>query len=139
MTMPFASEDCLTVNVFRPSNLRPGTKLPVVCPGECLSMISITQSCSYSGRRCRPMPLEPKSDLRYSYGGGYQSGTSSIYNGSLIVAQSVARVCLLRGTSTRSSLCNLTTGNTSDLRQLQLSSRPSRLSARSRRCVITSS
>lgn len=31
----------------------------------------------------------------YSYGGGFQDGESSIYNGSAIVAQSVARVSSL--------------------------------------------
>ncbi|KAF9011689.1 esterase 1 [Cyathus striatus] len=52
------SEDCLTINVFRPSNLPPNAKLPV---------------------------------LFWTYGGGFDAGASSIYNGTLIVAQSVAR------------------------------------------------
>ncbi|KAJ7292498.1 extracellular triacylglycerol lipase precursor [Mycena rebaudengoi] len=52
------SEDCLTINVFRPSGTPANAKLPV---------------------------------LFWTYGGGFQSGTASIYNGSGIVAQSVAR------------------------------------------------
>ncbi|PPQ65131.1 hypothetical protein CVT24_003221 [Panaeolus cyanescens] len=52
------SEDCLTINVFRPSGLPKNARLPV---------------------------------LFWTYGGGFQQGASSIYNGSAIVAQSVAR------------------------------------------------
>ncbi|KXN81465.1 Lipase 2 [Leucoagaricus sp. SymC.cos] len=57
-----ASEDCLTINVFRPSNLEPGAKLPVV-----------------------------RIETSNSYGGGFQGGASALYNGSLIVAQAAAR------------------------------------------------
>ncbi|KIM41288.1 hypothetical protein M413DRAFT_445322 [Hebeloma cylindrosporum] len=52
------SEDCLTINVFRPSGLKSNAKLPV---------------------------------LFWTYGGGFDAGMSSLYNGSTIVAQSVAR------------------------------------------------
>ncbi|PFH51193.1 hypothetical protein AMATHDRAFT_59728 [Amanita thiersii Skay4041] len=52
------SEDCLTINVFRPSGISSDAKLPV---------------------------------LFWTYGGGFQQGASAIYNGSAIVAQSVAR------------------------------------------------
>ncbi|KAJ3515853.1 hypothetical protein NLJ89_g1493 [Agrocybe chaxingu] len=52
------SEDCLTINVYRPRDTPANAKLPV---------------------------------LFWTYGGGFQSGQSSIYNGSAIVAQSVAR------------------------------------------------
>ncbi|KAF5350557.1 hypothetical protein D9756_008575 [Leucocoprinus leucothites] len=52
------SEDCLTINILRPSNVTPHAKLPV---------------------------------LFWVYGGGFQGGVSSIFNASLIVAQSVAR------------------------------------------------
>ncbi|GLB39569.1 putative type-B carboxylesterase lipase family protein [Lyophyllum shimeji] len=52
------SEDCLTINVFRPSGIITNASLPV---------------------------------LFWTYGGGFIGGASSIYNGSAIVAQSVAR------------------------------------------------
>ncbi|KAF9457905.1 esterase 1 [Collybia nuda] len=52
------SEDCLTINVFRPSGISSNASLPV---------------------------------LFWTYGGGFDAGVSSIYNGSAIVAQSVAR------------------------------------------------
>ncbi|KXN82865.1 Lipase 2 [Leucoagaricus sp. SymC.cos] len=52
------SEDCLTINILRPSSLPQNAKLPV---------------------------------LFWVYGGGFQEGVSSIFNGSAIVAQSVAR------------------------------------------------
>ncbi|KIL66089.1 hypothetical protein M378DRAFT_161330 [Amanita muscaria Koide BX008] len=51
----FMSEDCLTINIFRPSSIGPDSKLPVL------------------------------------YGGGFQTGASGIFNGSGIVAQSMAR------------------------------------------------
>ncbi|KAF5325202.1 hypothetical protein D9619_009955 [Psilocybe cf. subviscida] len=52
------SEDCLTINVYRPKGVPANAKLPV---------------------------------LFWTYGGGFQDGASLIYNGSAIVAQSVAR------------------------------------------------
>ncbi|KAG6809174.1 hypothetical protein H0H92_001307 [Tricholoma furcatifolium] len=52
------SEDCLTINVFRPSGISANAKLPV---------------------------------LFWTYGGGFIDGESSTYNGSAIVAHSVAR------------------------------------------------
>lgn len=52
------SEDCLTINVLRPSGLKPDAKVPV---------------------------------LFWTYGGGFQGGSSAQYNASAIVAQSVAR------------------------------------------------
>ncbi|KAJ7291519.1 extracellular triacylglycerol lipase precursor [Mycena rebaudengoi] len=52
------SEDCLTINVFRPSGTPANAKLPV---------------------------------LFWTYGGGFRGGTASTFNGSGIVAQSVAR------------------------------------------------
>jgi len=52
------SEDCLTINIFRPSGIAANASLPV---------------------------------LFWTYGGGFTAGSSSIYNGSAIVAQSVAR------------------------------------------------
>ncbi|KIJ46635.1 hypothetical protein M422DRAFT_778358 [Sphaerobolus stellatus SS14] len=55
---PLVSEDCLTINVFRPTGVKSNAKLPV---------------------------------LFWTYGGGFNQGASSIYNGSAIVAKSVAR------------------------------------------------
>ncbi|KIJ53053.1 hypothetical protein M422DRAFT_156034 [Sphaerobolus stellatus SS14] len=55
---PLVSEDCLTINVFRPTGVKSNAKLPV---------------------------------LFWTYGGGFEQGASSIYNGSAIVAESVAR------------------------------------------------
>ncbi|KAF8892982.1 esterase 1 [Infundibulicybe gibba] len=52
------SEDCLTINIFRPSGLHSSAKLPV---------------------------------MFWTYGGGFILGASNMYNGSAIVAQSVAR------------------------------------------------
>jgi acetylcholinesterase len=52
------SEDCLTINVYRPKGVLANANLPV---------------------------------LFWTYGGGFQDGASLIYNGSAIVAQSVAR------------------------------------------------
>ncbi|KAJ7510728.1 esterase 1, partial [Mycena galericulata] len=52
------SEDCMTINVLRPSGISADAKLPV---------------------------------MFWTYGGGFDSGVSSIYNGSGIVAQSVIR------------------------------------------------
>ncbi|EKM78265.1 hypothetical protein AGABI1DRAFT_75767 [Agaricus bisporus var. burnettii JB137-S8] len=52
------SEDCLTINILRPSGLPEDAKLPV---------------------------------FFWVYGGGFEAGVSSIYNGSAIVAQSAAR------------------------------------------------
>ncbi|KAF9261947.1 esterase 1 [Marasmius fiardii PR-910] len=52
------SEDCLTINIFRPSGISRGANLPV---------------------------------LFWTYGGGFEEGSSNIYNSSAIVAQSVAR------------------------------------------------
>ncbi|KAF8056297.1 extracellular triacylglycerol lipase precursor [Lyophyllum atratum] len=52
------SEDCLTINILRPSGISSESSLPV---------------------------------LFWTYGGGFVAGASSIYNGSAIVAQSVAR------------------------------------------------
>ncbi|KAF9261946.1 esterase 1 [Marasmius fiardii PR-910] len=52
------SEDCLTINVFRPSKISNDVKLPV---------------------------------LFWTYGGGFEAGMSSGFNGSAIVAQSVTR------------------------------------------------
>ncbi|KAF8696433.1 hypothetical protein AX14_001608 [Amanita brunnescens Koide BX004] len=52
------SEDCLTINVLRPSGLSPNTKLPV---------------------------------LFWTYGGGFDRGSSAAFNGSAIVAQSTTR------------------------------------------------
>ncbi|KAJ7239771.1 esterase 1 [Mycena haematopus] len=58
--MPLAdmSEDCLTINVFRPSGIPDDVKLPV---------------------------------LVWTYGGSLTMGAASLYNGSAIVAQSIAR------------------------------------------------
>lgn len=56
--VPLVSEDCLTINVFRPANLSESAGLPV---------------------------------LFWTYGGGFQEGASSIYNGSAIVAQAMER------------------------------------------------
>ncbi|KAJ7835984.1 extracellular triacylglycerol lipase precursor [Mycena leptocephala] len=55
------SEDCLTINVLRPAGISAHAKLPVYA------------------------------NLMLRYGGGFDMGSSSIYNGSVIVAQSVAR------------------------------------------------
>ncbi|KAJ7206506.1 triacylglycerol lipase, partial [Mycena pura] len=52
------SEDCLTINVLRPSGISCDAKLPV---------------------------------MFWTYGGGFDGGASSVYNGSAIVSQSVAR------------------------------------------------
>ncbi|KAJ3751248.1 esterase 1 [Lentinula detonsa] len=52
------SEDCLTINVFRPSGVTSNDSLPV---------------------------------MFWTYGGGFQEGTSATYNASAIVAQSVVR------------------------------------------------
>jgi len=52
------SEDCLTINVFRPSGTTSNASLPV---------------------------------MFWTYGGGFQAGTSAEFNASAIVAQSVAR------------------------------------------------
>ncbi|GAW02803.1 extracellular triacylglycerol lipase precursor [Lentinula edodes] len=52
------SEDCLTINVFRPSGVESSASLPV---------------------------------MFWTYGGGFQEGTSAEFNASAIVAQSVAR------------------------------------------------
>jgi len=57
-TLATLSEDCLTINVFRPTGTLPNASLPV---------------------------------LFWTYGGGFDAGAASIYNGTLIVAQSVAR------------------------------------------------
>ena len=74
------SEDCLTINVFRPSGLKSNAKLPVV-------------SCPFS----RPFSSSNKLSFQlfWTYGGGFDAGASSLYNGSGIVGQSVARVCCL--------------------------------------------
>ncbi|KAJ7199025.1 extracellular triacylglycerol lipase precursor [Mycena pura] len=53
-----SSEDCLTINVFRPSGIDEHSKLPV---------------------------------FAWIYGGAYVTGTANLYNGSEIVAQSIAR------------------------------------------------
>ncbi len=53
------SEDCLTVNIIRPSMLPENASLPV---------------------------------MTWIYGGGYVIGSSSLYDGSELVAQSVAIV-----------------------------------------------
>ncbi|KAJ4485323.1 esterase 1 [Lentinula aciculospora] len=52
------SEDCLTINVFRPSGVALNASLPV---------------------------------MFWTYGGGFQEGTSAMYNASAIVARSVVR------------------------------------------------
>ncbi|THV00778.1 esterase 1 [Dendrothele bispora CBS 962.96] len=52
------SEDCLTINVLRPSGTSAGANLPV---------------------------------MFWTYGGGFDLGVSAMYNGTAIVAQSVAR------------------------------------------------
>ncbi|KIK65979.1 hypothetical protein GYMLUDRAFT_158288 [Collybiopsis luxurians FD-317 M1] len=52
------SEDCLTINIFRPSGTTASSSLPV---------------------------------MFWTYGGGFQQGSGTMYNGSAIVAQSVAR------------------------------------------------
>ncbi|KAJ3802303.1 Alpha/Beta hydrolase protein, partial [Lentinula aff. detonsa] len=52
------SEDCLTINVFRPSGVTSNDSLPV---------------------------------MFWTYGGGFQEGTSATFNASAIVAQSVVR------------------------------------------------
>ncbi|KAJ7588057.1 extracellular triacylglycerol lipase precursor [Mycena floridula] len=52
------SEDCLTINILRPSGIHANASLPV---------------------------------LFWTYGGGYTTGSSSSFNGSAIVAQSVTR------------------------------------------------
>lgn len=50
--MPLLSEDCLTINVFRPSNLLPDAKLPVVRP----SMNKrISPSVTNRNRNARPI------------------------------------------------------------------------------------
>ncbi|KAK0460688.1 extracellular triacylglycerol lipase precursor [Desarmillaria tabescens] len=58
MSRDLISEDCLTINVFRPSGVTEESSLPV---------------------------------LFWAYGGGFQTGSSSAFNGSAIVAQSVLR------------------------------------------------
>ncbi|KAJ7870445.1 esterase 1 [Mycena leptocephala] len=62
------SEDCLTINVLRPSGISADAKLPV--------------SYYYNAVR---------SIIQIRYGGGFDAGYSRLYNGSGIVAQSVAR------------------------------------------------
>ncbi|KAF9045371.1 esterase 1 [Panaeolus papilionaceus] len=61
------SEDCLTINVFRPTGISKDAQLPV---------LFWTPSADFGPA---------------SYGGGFQDGEASIFNGSAIVAQSVAR------------------------------------------------
>lgn len=92
------SEDCLTINVFRPSGLKSNAKLPVV------SLIIVIRGhdlipqllCiqSYFGRKQTKWFNFTTSDGSFisRYGGGFQSGASLIYNASAIVAQSVIRV-----------------------------------------------
>ncbi|KAK0224108.1 esterase 1 [Armillaria fumosa] len=58
MSADLISEDCLTINIFRPSGVTEESRLPV---------------------------------LFWAHGGGFQTGSSSEFNGSAIVAQSVAR------------------------------------------------
>ncbi|KAK0460687.1 extracellular triacylglycerol lipase precursor [Desarmillaria tabescens] len=58
MSSDLISEDCLTINVFRPSGVTENSSLPV---------------------------------LFWTYGGGFESGSASLFNGSAIVAQSVVR------------------------------------------------
>ncbi|PPQ80788.1 hypothetical protein CVT26_015203 [Gymnopilus dilepis] len=61
------TEDCLTVNIFRPSGIDSNAKLPVV----------------------RVKVLLFNAD--FDYGGGFHDGEASIYNASAIVAQSIVR------------------------------------------------
>ncbi|KAF8909723.1 esterase 1 [Gymnopilus junonius] len=59
------TEDCLTINVFRPSGISSNAKLPVV-------RVTLFSSAT-------------------SYGGGFQDGEASIFNASALVAQSIVR------------------------------------------------
>ncbi|KAJ7700487.1 extracellular triacylglycerol lipase precursor [Mycena rosella] len=63
------SEDCLTINIYRPTGTPADAKLPVV---------DFNFSPHLAGRLT-------------TYSGGFDSGLSTIFNGSGIVAQSVAR------------------------------------------------
>ncbi|KIJ33952.1 hypothetical protein M422DRAFT_264091 [Sphaerobolus stellatus SS14] len=63
---PLASEDCLTINVYRPTGVKSKSKLPVIIFRDTLIW-------------------------DFSYGGGFHNGVSSIYNTSAIVVTSVAR------------------------------------------------
>lgn len=62
------SEDCLTINVFRPAGLKPDANLPIVSPVLMILFsfdFLIDQSCSFSGRK-RSMNTVPycPSDVR---------------------------------------------------------------------------
>lgn len=132
--MPSASEDCLTINVFRPSNLGPEAKLPVVRPVNLsclqyrlLTFVAILDVCISACPEDRHL-------TKNSYGGGFQDGASSMFNGSLIVDRSVARVCF--SSDVPIHLSDNSLGNSPDLCQLQLSPWSSWFSTRPRRSVI---
>jgi len=90
------SEDCLTINVYRPSGLAANAKLPVVS--------IVMQECVFTGLDAQLLvafldvswfpdrTVERPSQSSYSYGGGFDGGAASIFNASALVAQSVARV-----------------------------------------------
>ena len=71
------SEDCLTINVFRPSGLFTNASLPVLF-WTCVFIRFLTHI------------VAPRSVLRY--GGAFIAGSALLFNGSAIVAHSVARV-----------------------------------------------
>uniref|UniRef100_A0A0W0EUN4 Carboxylic ester hydrolase n=1 Tax=Moniliophthora roreri TaxID=221103 RepID=A0A0W0EUN4_MONRR len=70
------SEDCLTINIVRPSNLPENASLPVMFwYASLLNSIYLPLSHPFSR----------------TYGGGFHSGTGAQHNGSVIVEQSVRR------------------------------------------------
>jgi hypothetical protein len=131
------SEDCLTINVFRPSNIRTEAKLPVVSIAFYKSRpLSVTLVVPIAA--ILDVSVHPNSNIvsvwRISrYGGGFESGSSSMFNGSFIVSRSVDRVSRYMDDTSLAFNFDTLLGNASDLCQLQLPSGATRISPRTGR------
>ena len=112
------SEDCLTINVFRPSGLSNNASLPVLF-------------WTYVFVHFPTHIVASRSVLRH--GGGFIARSALLYNGSGIVAHSVARVRFHVFFARSRIQMRIFSGNSSYLCQLQLSPRASWIPTRQRR------
>lgn len=129
------SEDCLTINILRPSGISSNSRLPVVSVSSYRCKVGSQAKHSYSGRMSQRKGASIFLNMNSSYGGSFDRGASAPFNGSAIVAQSIARVriIIISRAATLERFSSDLLGHTCYIRKLQLPAWSVRFSSRRRR------